>query len=352
MAEGNENITSAEPVRLVSDSELLASLAREMGEKPKAAGEAGEEDSTGETPEDIAAQGDKGHGDEVIPEETEEESAGGENAGDEEQDEAEVTEGESETADAQETESEGEEEKQPKGIREMQKRIDTLTARSKTLEEQNTELKAQLEGAHPVLPPTLEDPLSNCNHAQEVIDRVQAMGEVRDWCVRNWDGGEYETKDGQTKELSASEVRERYVRSSAIVEKYGPARIQFLELRRQYDAVAREIYPALFDANSQESQVANAFLRQNPGIARLPQYVLIIGDALAGQRIREEKLKARQGAPGKKPTSGQVVTKMAPRPIRPAGAKPVRTNGADQLLAKYQNTLSDRDLERYLEATL
>jgi hypothetical protein len=352
MAEETRATTTAEPVRLVSDSELLASLG--MGGEPGSkAGEAGEE-TTGrvEDSEEETIDQDKDPGDEVAPEESsteqEEESADGENVGDEEQDDQEVTEEDSET--------EQEEEKPPKGIREMQKRIDTLTARSKTLEEQNNELRKELEGAHPVLPPTLEDPLSNCNSAQEVIDRMQAMGEVRDWCVRNWDGGEYETKEGETKELSASEVRERYVRSSAIVERYGPARLQFLDLRRQYDAVAQEMYPALFDSNSAESQIANAFLRQNPGIARLPQYVLIIGDAIEGMRKREERAKARQAATGKKPAGGSGVTgaapKMAPRPIRPAGAKTVRTNGADQLLQKFRDTLSDKDLERYLEATL
>src|SRR5258705_2702334 len=259
----------------------------ESGTTPgRKAEEAGEEETTGESEAEVSAS-DKGHGDEVEgDEEAEEESASGDNAGDEEEqdeetEETEGSDGESETADAS---AEGEE--KPKGVREMQKRIDTLTARSKGLEEANAELKKQLEGAHPVLAPTMEDPLADLNSSQDVVDRMHAMADLREWCIRNWDGGEWQTKEGEMKELSASDVRERYVRSSAIVERHGPARIQYLEQRSKYDVIARQAYPSLFDSNSVDSQIANAFLRQNPGIARLPQYVLIIGDAIVGGRIR------------------------------------------------------------------
>jgi hypothetical protein len=333
----------------------------EMGTTPgRKAEEAGEETTREESAAEVSAA-DKGHGAEVAGDEAspEEESASGENAGDEEQDnnegteeeppeETEGSEGELETADA-------EEKHESKGIREMQKRIDTLTARSKGLEEQNAELKQQLEGAHPVLQPTMEDPLSDLNSSQDVVDRMRAMADLREWCIRNWDGGEWQTKDGETRELSASDVRERYVRSSAIVERYGPARIQYLELRNQYDAVARQAYPSLFDANSEDSKIANTFLRQNPGIARLPQYVLIIGDAIVGGRIREERAKQQQAATtGKKPaaaSSASGAPKIAPRPIRPAGAKTVRTNGADQLLQRFHETGSEDALTKYLEMT-
>lgn len=358
---GNANqIDKAESASGVTNADIWAAL-----DNLVIAQEGQEESPTTETNE--AAEPlvtDKGHGAEVKGVEEAEESAGGENAGDEEAGEepAEAEQEEEEEPEelpeeaAEETEDQEDEEPQPKGIREMEKRIHKLTARSKGLEEENTTLKSQLEKAQPItLSPSPGDPLAHLNSAQEVVDTVNHLEEVCTWCTEHLDGGEIEEKDG-LREYSAEEVRKRLAAAQQMLRRHVPARMQYLEQKARYDALCKQVYPELFNAQSEESKIAWTFLRQNPEILKLPQYALIIGDAIRGGRLREEEAKAKAKAspagvtrPGAPRPAGQ---KFAPRAISPGAAKNVRSNGAAQAHQRFLQTGSKKDLEAYLERTL
>ena len=347
----------------VSDADIWAALDNlEAGR----AG-AGEETEASEGQEAEAVTEDVGHGAEVRGTEQAEESAGGENAGDEEAAEAapgqeeeteEETEEDEERADEGHLESEDVDEQTeevPKGIREMEKRIGKLTARSKGLEEENAGLRSQLEKAQPItLQPSAEDPLANLTDAQAVVEQVKLMHAFKAWAVKHWDGGEAKDQNGNPRELNAEEVRENYNRAEEIIF-HAPQRLEYLARKERFDGLCKEVYPELFDAKSPESQVAWAFVRENPGILRLPQYALIIGDAIRGGRLREEEQKAKKAkAEAARPTLGRPTTapKLAPRAISPGAAKTVRGNGAAQALQRFQETGSKRDLDAYWERTM
>jgi hypothetical protein len=351
----------------VSDADVWAALDQLEAERG-GAGEETQARSEGRETEDMT---DIGHGAEVQGAQRAEESAGGENAGDDEE-AAEAAPGQSEEEPSQEEEEEEENEDEeradegvlesedeteavPKGIREMEKRIGKLTHRSKSLEEENASLRGQLEKAQPIiLKPSPEDPLAHLNSAQAVLDQVESMHAYKEWAELHRDGGELLDKEGKARELDAQEVAENVNKANRII-RLAPKRLEYLARKERFDALCQEVYPELFQANSPESQVAWAFVRENPGILRLPQYALIIGDAIRGGRLREEEQKAKKAkTEAARPTLAKAgsAQKLAPRAISPGAAKSVRGNSASQAHQRFLETGSKRDLDAYFERTL
>lgn len=325
-----------------------------------------------ETPRDEANEAevpteDIGHGAEVKGATTEADSAGGENAGEEETEEVEtgqeeadeepaedVEEEVAEAATTEETEEEVAE--QPKGIRDMEKRIGKLTARNKGLEEEAATLRSQLEKAQPIiLQPTEADPMAHLNSEREVNAKVQSLRDLRGWCIKNFDGGELPTNEGP-QYRSAEEVRDMLVKCESMIE-HAPARVAYLKQKAGADEQCKTAYPELFDAKSVESQIAWAFVNENPGILRRPDYALIIGDAIRGAKLRAEEAKARQArqAAAVKPAAGRpafVGQKIAPRAISPAAAQSIRGNGATQAHQRFMETGNKKDGIAFLERML
>jgi hypothetical protein len=284
---------------------------------------------------------DKDHGAEVKSvsgENADEEGSPDEEAAEEASDSGEEKEGEEEAPEEEAPEEqEEEEEEQPaakQGLREkMQRRIDKLTAIRKDLE-------AKLERAQPVtLNPTYEDPLSHLMSEREVEDFLASQREVRRWCIENFDGGEMPDGKGEMHELSAKQVRARLARLDEVIQLHVPARKAYLKALTGCDDLGRRAYPALYDSSSQESKIANDFLQRCPQILRLPNYQLIIGDAIRGMqaRLAEEqsggagsKVASPGGVNGKATAApGRPAPKLAPRAIKPgATARQQSTKGS------------------------
>jgi len=293
--------------------------------------------------------------------------AGGANAsaGDEDQDEepseeeeTDSAQEEQEPAEDEESEEEQQEEEQEeeepaqarKGISEMQKRIDKLTAKSKGLEAQLA--KAQ----HPTLQPTEKDPLSDLDSEPDVLKFMNRMRTLRRWCSANWDGGEVLDEQGNPKDLSASDVRERHAYAEEMLQDHVPARISYLKERGKFDELARRVYPALFESESEEAKIMANYLALNPEILRQPNYLMIIGDAISGMRARIGKMQ-----PAKKTTQGGAFApgnnvKLAPKAIRGSGATQARVKSglglATRLHREFLESGDKRKLTAMIESTL
>lgn len=332
MADSNEQNTEAGNV---SDADILAAL------------EAGDHIPAGEAPESTGEVDETEETDSGAEAETTQDQPSGENAEETTEAEAgeEAPEGEQDTG---EETDEAEESKPPKGIADMQKRIDKITAVRKSLEEENSALKAQLQSAQPIkLAATADDPLADLNSPQEIQERVDQMVTLTDWCYENLDGGEAEGSDGKVIEYTAKDVRQRLATAQKMLNIHIPARLQYLRELTGWQNATRAVYPTLFDSKSQDSQIANQFLRECPAIMKSPRYQMIIGDAIRGMRDRLAKQEAAK-TPKKEP-----IAPRATKPSQPAQrVASKQTNGNPRLARKFEQSGRVDDLAALIESTL
>lgn len=342
MAKQNENQNSGSAhtdggeAGVLSDDELLShlGLSDELGQD---GAETDEEDAggenDGETDEEETEEESEADGED---EESESEESEEEETTEEDDDETEETEEESE-------ESEEEEEKLPRSVTKLQKRVRKLTQRAKsaeekvqTLEPEITRLQGELsEAKAPVIAPTDEDPMADLKTETAVNDRVSKAKMIRRWCLQNPEGGEVEGANGKI-ELTPAQVRERLMYAEDLIEA-APKRVAHLQETAKFDAFAKTAYPALFQSGSQESKVVETFITQCPEITRLPNWRLIVGDALLGGSVRLQKTK-------QKPVE---KVKTAPRvAVKPSAAKPAPAGkvSATKNRAKFYETGSQEDL--------
>ena len=203
--------------------------------------------------------------------------------------------------------------------------MDKLTARAKSAEEQATSLQAELAAAkdaltraQPIVVQDAADPLADVITPEALESRLAAANTVLDnvpdlIAQADMEGGEVEVPmgDGSTRKFSKQELQER-LRVARQILKAEPARRTYLAQRENFQQEARQVYPELFQDNSQARQMMMATLQAYPGIGKLPNLELIIGDAIRGQALRFQQAEALQ----KKAATAKA------KPAAPAAAKP------------------------------
>lgn len=260
--------------------------------------------------------------------ETEDESEA-EDAEQEAEDTESETESETETEEAEEADEEKETDEEaeqsskglPKGV---QKRIDKLIAKRKEAEQQIDELTErlkELETAGPAekqVVPVGKDlnPYFQLQSDKEIQDEIKNARQVRRWAEENADGAVIKGNDGQEVEYSAEEVRKIRLNAIDALEEYLPAQLQYVAVRKQFDAEAEKTYPFWKQRQSPEYQFANELLRSFPEIQKFPDFKLSIGDMIEGRKIRESK--------GKKPA----------QPVKKAPATPKSTSAPASVTSK------------------
>jgi hypothetical protein len=338
MADNDENTLATGDV---SDADIQAALL--------AGGHLPEESSdvSGGTAEENLEEGDQGDKDHEGEVDDSEDQLGGENAEEGEETGGEASEGAEDTS--EETGDETPElPPKSKGIADMEKRIDKLTAIRRDLEEENRTLKERLETAQPIkLQATSDEPLADLDTEEELQKRTDQMLTLTEWCYENLDGGEAKDPDGNTVEYSPKEVRQRLAAAQKILAVSIPKRRQYLQQRAQWDNATRAAYPQLYDSKSQESRMASAFLQQCPGILKMPNYQMIIGDAIRGMNDRLSKEKAAKAAPKKEP--------IAPRAAKPSQPpqRVAKTSGNPMLERRLKEggSISTNELAKLLQGT-
>jgi outer membrane biosynthesis protein TonB len=210
-------------------------------------------------------------------------------------------------------------------VKKLAKRVDKLTARAKSAEEQATSLQAELAAAkdaltraQPIVLQDAADPLADVTSAEALESRLAAANTVLDnvpdlIAKAEYEGGEVEVDvgNGSTRKFTKQELQER-LRVARQILKAEPARRNYLAQRESFQHEARQVYPELFQEESQARQMMMATLQAYPGIAKLPNLELIIGDAIRGQALRFQQAEAIQ----KKATTTKA------KPAAPAAAKP------------------------------
>jgi hypothetical protein len=241
----------------------------------------------------------------------------------------------------------------------FQKRVDKLTARAKGAEERAAELEAKVkelesqagQGLAPVSP-TRESPLANVDSVGELEQRAQLAFQAKTWCLENLDGGEVETGEGQTQFLDGKAVKQVLAASESMLAQHIPNRHAYLVNRAKFDTEARKAYPSLFKAGSEEAKVLAQWVKVFPEVRKFPDFVLIIGDALAGQKARFARSKALKGAGS---SNGAQSGVEAPPLAPPAPSGGGRERAAQKGLSREelnQVATDRRALERFAESLI
>jgi len=189
-------------------------------------------------------------------------------------------------------------------------RAEQSEARISELETQVQELSAQAEGK-PVIPPSQHE-LMLTDDPKRIDEYDGYLSDAMQWALKHWDGYEGEDENGQDIVYTGEQVRLRYAQLQTERQRLIPAARQAFSTRHAQEAVAKEVYPNLFNRQHSDFVTMQQALQQVPELKRLPNFRLIIGDMLAGERARSES-----SAPKPKPTP-----KPPPPPPKPGSATP------------------------------
>lgn len=251
--------------------------------------------------------------------------------------------------DADEAAEEDPESAEAPAVKKLAKRVDKLTARAKSAEEQANTLQAELAAAkdaltraQPIVVQDAADPLADVTTPEALESRLAAANTVLDnvpdlIAKADYEGGEVEVPmgDGSTRKFSKQELQER-LRVARQILKAEPARRNYLAQRESFQHEARQVYPELFQEESPARQMMMATLQAYPGIAKLPNLELIIGDAIRGQALRFQQAEAiqKKAATAKAKPAAPVAAKpaVAPKVVSPSAA-PKTKSQADPLEA-------------------
>ena len=261
-------------------------------------------------------------------EETEEEQP----TSDDEPDDPEmVQEEEPESQDSEEIEEE-EEDETPTGV---DKRIHQLVAQKNKLRDKLDEAEERLAALEqkgnepaPKEPSPWTNSLSQITDGNELQKKVDAAHQMKDWALRNLDGGEVPGADGETQYIDAEQVRTALANAEKVL-RDAPKQAQVVRIRQDSLAEAEASYPWLKDKSSENYQI----LQNELGIwgdfkvRDLPNLELVFANALMGEMARQQKTAKPKSQPEKAPP----VVKSTSKPRKVSGKKDISKVKKDYL---------------------
>lgn len=250
------------------------------------------------------------------------------------------------------------EETEPKGVREMRKRIDALTARLRQAEAERDELKAKV--SEPKAEPETALPAGAFAHDPElrqVSAEIEKWRRAEAWAARNPDGGEIEV-DGKAVSVSAEqaealrgEAAERLADLRALkAVRERELRKQDAEDRARSEAVLKERFPWANDPKSEGSQLMAAVAARVPGVTALPGWRLWLAYAFEGLKADQARQAAGNGKGAGGGGAAQAPAKAPPKVAVPAGAAGSRVDPLRKQLAEaeaaFEKSGSNADFAR------
>ena len=197
-------------------------------------------------------------------------------------------------------------------------RVDKLTAQKKELEAKLAEATAKAEAAAATpaaevvaLAPTPANPFSNLATLDSVTKELQQAESVLKWCAENSDGVVVKGKDGAETEYTSEEVAKIRYNAEKAIRSDLPRQWEYVQQAQHFAVVAETEYPWLKDKSSANYVEAQAALQAFPELLRFAEHRVVIGDLIAGRRLREAK--------AAKAKTAVVAPKVAPKIV----AKPV-----------------------------
>jgi hypothetical protein len=239
--------------------------------------------------------------------------------------------------DTAETDTEAPEE-MPKAIRQMQKRIDKITARNKALESELTQLKEGKPSEEANNPPAVTDDGDMAASHPEVAKLDRRLAELRThlaWVDANESGGPFEFRNKQTgkvetREFTADEVRSmRRNIEMTMMEVNGKRSVladrvteELTRQKQQLDANFGKRFGWSEDSEAPEAQLLSEFeskVRASaPGVLRLPGFKTVMAYAVEGILADHRKANAPVTPASKRPIPPRVAVPNPGGKVQPA----------------------------------
>lgn len=277
-------------------------------------------------------------------------------SGEDDEPAGEETEESTEEEETEEAEEPTEEEPRTK----VQKRIDQLTAKSKTLEAENAGLKTALQNASGIKPgqplalvPLPEDPLSYLISDEAVEDALSKAQNYLTWAKKNRNGATVQTENGPV-EMDAEDV-EAFRAEQEIVLLAAPKRKAWIAEYTTAHAAALQSYPKMFVKDTPENAFVSEVIKAVPGLARHPRHEQIIGDLWMGRQLREGKMKAVKADPAQKAkANGSAATSTSKSSLSSSAsiAAPARKGAADKSAITQRAFSGEMDPDEAVSAML
>jgi len=234
----------------------------------------------------------------------------------------------------------------------FRKRIDKLTRQKKealekaeSLERELNDAKAKLEQSQVERPAPVQsaaDPFADVWEVGKLNDEWTKARNLKRWCEDNADGCEVEGK-----EYSAEDVKQIKRRVEDAIDLHIPNRARYLQSYQQIKPIAENLYPWWKDRSAAEYAEAQAVLRQLPQIATLPEYQVLVGDFLAGRKLRLEKESAKGKASAMRPPA--KAPSQPGRPTAIPAKKDAAKVGLDAAKSKFTKTGTTTELAQVLK---
>jgi hypothetical protein len=255
-------------------------------------------------------------------------------------------------------EQEDEDEQTPEGEQapdKRQKRINRLTRQKRELEEevkayrQAIEQQQQGGGPQPHPVPSANQRLAHISDEYTLNSEIAKATQIMEWCDANADGLTTEGPDGTERYHEPAQVN-KWRREAEKVVLDAPQRRDEIRLftvaRTQYDQIAQQVWPELFDKSTPEHQAAAQLLAQYPNIRSSPQANYAAGLVIEGVRSLITRLNTANGqqpAPQHRDIDERAFTTprvpIAPHSPEPPSreARPSSQKVLNQALDKLQN---------------
>lgn len=229
-------------------------------------------------------------------------------------------------------------------------RVDKLTAQKKELEVKlaEAEAKAATPTASEVvaLAPSQSNPFSNLATLDSVTLELEQAESVLKWASENSEGVVVTGKDGVETEYTSEQVAKIRYNAEKAIRTDLPKQWSYLQQASHFAAVAETEYPWLKDKTSANYVEAQAALRAFPELLRFAEHRVVVGDLIAGRRLREAKAAKAKATVVAPKVAPKIVAKpvAAPRKVAaPEVAKVaakkylVKTGGSQKALENYFN---------------
>lgn len=229
-------------------------------------------------------------------------------------------------------------------------RVDKLTAQKKELEAKlaEAEAKAATPPATEVVAvaPTSANPFSNLVTLDSVTKELQQAESVLRWVSENSDGVVVKGKDGVETEYTSEEVAKIRYNAEKAIRSDLPKQWEYVQQAQHFAVIAETEYPWLKDKSSANYVEAQAALQAFPELLRFAEHRVVVGDLIAGRRLREAKAAKAKTAVVAAKVAPKIVAKpvAAPRKVAaPEVAKVAakkylsQTGGSRQALENYFN---------------
>jgi hypothetical protein len=197
----------------------------------------------------------------------------------------------------------GEDEQEPEGEQKpswFQKRRAKWKRKEERLQDQIDDLTEQLARSNQKQPEPQpatatarpgKDVFADIQDINQLQEVVSMQRQVRDWCMDHPEGVVVNEGQANEKVISPEEVRKTLIGATRMIED-APVAAQRIQMRQQWNGLARAEWPELFDTKSNVHQTAQQFLKEHPGIAESPARDFVLGLMVEGWKAYQPRMEA------------------------------------------------------------